>query len=387
MDLSGLTVLDFTHLLPGPYATQLLADAGADVVKVEPPGGDPARHLPLDADRPGTLFPLLNRGKESVVVDLTADGADRALAPLFAEADAVVEQYRPGVADRLGIGEAAVREHAPEVVYCSLTGYGQTGPNRERVGHDLNYVGEAGLLDMTRSGRDAAPAIPGVTVADTAGGLVAAFSLVAALLSRELGTASGEYVDVSMTDATRSLGQALAASALFGGSPRPGETALTGRQPCYGVYETADGRYLTVAAIEPEFWTELCRALDHEELIDAHMASDPATREAVRETLAATFATRTREEWLDALADRNVMVGAVRTPEEAFEAPAAREREQVLDPPDAPPRLGFPAVGEVSARESPPPDLGADTRAVLCRAGLDDETVSALSEQGVIGGG
>jgi crotonobetainyl-CoA:carnitine CoA-transferase CaiB-like acyl-CoA transferase len=387
MDLSGLTVLDFTHLLPGPYATQLLADAGADVVKVDPPAATrPATcpSTPTGRGRCSRCSTAARRASSSTSRPMAPTGRWPRCSPRRTPSSSSTARASPTAS---ASARQAVREHAPEVVYCSLTGYGQTGPNRERVGHDLNYVGVAGLLDMTRSGRDAAPAIPGVTVADTAGGLVAAFSLVAALLSRELGTASGEYVDISMTDATRSLGQALAASALFGGSPRPGETALTGRQPCYGVYETADGRYLTVAALEPEFWTELCRALDHEELIDAHMASDPATREAVRETLAATFATRTREEWLDALADRDVMVGAVRTPEEAFEAPAAREREQVLDPPDAPPRLGFPAVGEVSARESPPPDLGADTRAVLCRAGLDDETVSALSEQGVIGGG
>jgi alpha-methylacyl-CoA racemase len=385
MDLEGITVLDFTHLLPGPYATQLLADAGARVIKVEPPGGDAARHLPVDGDEPGTLFDLLNRGKRSIVLDLKAEGVERALDPLLAEADVVVEQFQPGVADRLGIGEDDVREHAPDVVYCSMSGYGQTGPDADRVGHDLNYVGEAGLLDMTRAEPDGRPAIPGATVADTAGGLVAAFSVVAALLSRELGTGDGEYVDVSLTDATLSLGQTLAASALFGGNPRPRETGLTGRQPCYDVYECADGRYLTVAALEPTYWANLCRALDHEELVAEHMARDPATREAVRQTLADTFATRSHDAWLDHLAGEGAMVGGVRTPREALDRPAARERGMVREPDDAPPRLGFPAVCDAPVPTDGPPALGADTDTVLAEMGLGDVVRERLADEGVIG--
>ncbi len=387
MDLAGVTVVDFTQLLPGPYATQLLADAGADVVKVEPPGGDPARHLPVtEGGEPGALFDLVNRGKESVVLDLKAEGVDAALHPLLAEADVVVEGFQPGVADRLGIGDDDVREHAPDVVYCSLSGYGQTGPDRDRVGHDLNYVGEAGLLDMTRSATDGPPAVLGTTVADTAGGLVAAFAVVAALLSRELGTKDGEYLDVSLTDATVSLGQTLAADALFGGDPHPRATPLTGGQPCYDVYECADGRYLTVGALEPKFWAALCRALGHEELVDEHMATDPATREAVRETLAATFAERPRDAWLEALA-ADAMVGAVRTPREALDRPAARERGMVREPEDAPPRLGFPAVCEAPVPVAAPPEVGADTRAVLGDLGLDGDAIDRLAGSGALGGG
>ncbi|MEF8854165.1 MAG: CaiB/BaiF CoA-transferase family protein [Haloarculaceae archaeon] len=394
MDLSDLTVLDFTHLLPGPYATQLLADAGADVIKVEPPGGDPARHLAFgdgsggtDRVPPGTLFPLLNRGKRSLVLDLKAEGVERALVPLFDSADVVIEQSRPGVADRLGIGEADVREHAPDVVYCSLTGYGQTGPWADRVGHDLNYVGEAGLLDATRASPDDPPVIPGVPVADMAGGLVAAFSTVSALLSRELGTTSGEYVDVSLTDAALSMEQVFAASALFGGTPRAGDTPLTGGQPCYDVYECADGRYLTVAALEPKFWAALCERLDHDELRDEHLATDPATREAVRNTLAETFGSRPREAWLEVFDDGEIPVGPVRSVAEAMAAPAFRDRGAVREGGEGlHPRLGFPAAGEVTAEMAPPPEPGADTDAILAEAGLDRSVRDSLAEKGVFGG-
>jgi alpha-methylacyl-CoA racemase len=386
MDLEGITVLDFTHLLPGPYATQLLADAGATVIKIEPPGGDAARHMDMGADRPGTMFELVNRGKESLTLDLKADGIERVLGPLFASADAVIEQFRPGVAERLGIGEAAVREHAPGVVYCSITGYGQTGPWRDRVGHDLNYIGHAGVLDMTRPEPDAAPVIPGIQIADLAGGMTAAFSIVSALLSRELGTSDGEYIDVSMTEAAMSFGQVIAGSALFGGTPRPGETILSGGQPCYDIYEAGDGQYLTVAALEPQFWANLCEMLDQEELIDAHLSDDPATREAVREQLAETFAQRSREEWLDVFGDEPVMVGAVNTFEEAVESPQQQARGTVLGGEgDVPPRLDFPAAGDVSVSTAPAPGLGADNDAVMERVGVDAATREELREAGVFG--
>ena len=429
MDLSGVTVLDFTHLLPGPYATQLLADAGAEVIKIEPPGGDAARHMRFDEDRggsddgtgsdgppPGTLFTLLNRGKRSVVLDLKAEGVERALEPLFESADVVLEQYRPGVADRLGVGEADVREHAPDVVYCSLSGYGQTGSRADRAGHDLNYVGEAGLLDATRASPEDPPVIPGVPVADMAGGLVAAFSTVAALLSRELGTGAGgegpgekegdgkgnagkgkagkgadgkgagEYIDVSLTEAALSVEQVLAASALFGGSPRAGETVLTGGQPCYDVYECADGRYLTVAALERPFWDELCERLGHPDLQDRHLARDPAVREAVRERLVETFRSRPRDAWLDRFDDGEVPVGPVRSVAEAMADPDFRARGAVLEGDGgSPPRLGFPAVGDVEPATGPAPDLGADTTAVLESAGLDPDELESLSAAGVFG--
>jgi len=385
MDLDGITVVDFTHLLPGPYATQLLADLGAEVIKVEPPGGDAAREFALGDGTPGSLFAVLNRGKDSLALDLKADRAAEVTARLFAEADVVLEQFRPGVAERLGIGEADVREHAPEAVYCSLSGYGQSGPGADRVGHDLNYVGEAGLLDLTREGPDEPPVIPGVPVADMAGGLVAATSILAALLSRELGTESGEYLDVALTDAALSVEQVLAASAFLGDPPRAGETVLTGGVPWYDVYRTADDRYLTVAALEPRFWEALCGAIDRPDLREAHGSEDPAVREATREALAATFAEAPIAAWESLLEDPELPVGRVRRAEEALTDPALADRGMVLEGAgEAPPRLGFPAAGRVDEPRTAAPALGADTGAVLERLGFDADARAALADAGVV---
>jgi len=267
------------------------------------------------------------------------------------------------VADRLGVGYEDVNAHSPDVVYCSLTGYGQKGAYRDRVGHDLNYVGTSGLLDMTRPDRDAPPVIPGAPIADMAGGMFATLCILGGLLSRELG-GSGEYIDVSLTDVSLSLRQVLATGALFGETPAPGETLLTGKQPCYGVYETADGRYVTLAAIEPKFWRELCDALDKPDLADAHMAEDAAIRKAVREKLEGVFASRSAAEWEERLGDRDVMFGFVNTYEEALEQTCLEARNVVGE---ENPRIGSPAqtAGYLAEPDELLPALGEHTDAVL----------------------
>src|SRR6056297_3088540 len=255
MRLDGIRVLDLSRLLPGPYATQLLADAGAEVIKIEDTdAGDYARVMPpYTDDGVGAIFDAINRGKRSVALDLKSDEGREAFLTLAESADVVFEQFRPGVVDRPGVDYESVRARNENVVYCSLSGFGQTGPHADRVGHDLNYVGMAGLLDMTRADEDSPPQIPGYPVGDMAGGLFAAFSIVGALLSRELGNTGGEYVDVAMTDVVASFSQSIAYDALAGEEPRPGETALTGDGPWYDIYECADGRYVTIAALEPKF--------------------------------------------------------------------------------------------------------------------------------------
>ena len=341
MRLDGVRVLDLTRLLPGPYATQLLADLGADVVKVEDTGaGDYARHMPPTTERGvGAVFDAVNRGKRSVAVDLKDDDGREAFLELAAEADVVVESFRPGVVDRLGVGYDAVRERNPDVVYVSLTGYGQAGPLSDRAGHDLNYVGRAGLLDMTRESPETRPVPLGYQVADLSGGLFAAFAATSALLSRELGTndadgadgeGRGEYVDVSMTDVVLSFSHtvapdAMAASGTDDPGPRPGETGLTGGYPWYDVYETADG-YVTLAALEPQFWTAFCDAVGREDLAGYHMTEDPAERAALREELEALFAERTRDEWVQTFADVDACVDGVYTPTEAVADETFRER-------------------------------------------------------------
>ncbi|NHN60858.1 MULTISPECIES: CaiB/BaiF CoA-transferase family protein [Halorussus] len=387
MRLDGVRVLDLTRLLPGPYATQLLADAGADVVKVEDPDrGDYAREMGPFTDRDvGAMFDSVNRGKRSVAVDLKSEAGREAFYALVESADAVVEQFRPGVVDRLGVDYETLRKHNGELVYCSLSGYGQTGPYADRAGHDLNYVGLAGLLDMTREDADAPPQIPGYQVADLGGGLFAAFAVVGALASRELGNTGGEYVDVAMSDVVLSFSQSVAYPALTGGNPRPGETELTGGVPWYDVYECADGRYVTLAALEPAFWAAFCEAVGREDLTGKHGTDDPAVREALRDELAALFASRSRERWLETLGDET-MTAPVNTPAEAVEHPQFEARGVVERPDDAPPRVGFPgrSSAEPEATDERVPERGQHTDEVLREVGLADADLAALREADAI---
>ena len=388
MRLDGVRVLDLTRLLPGPYATQLLADAGADVVKIEDTGaGDYARHMPPTTDEGvGAVFDAVNRGKRSVAIDLKNDDGRAAFYELVADADVVIESFRPGVTERLGIDYESLTDRREDLVCCSLTGYGQDGTHADRAGHDLNYVGLAGLLDMTRQSTDEAPRVPGYQVADMAGGLLAAFSVCSALLSRELGNTGGEYLDVALTDAVVSFSQALAPEALGGGDPRPGETPLTGEFPWYDVYETADDRYVTLGALEPQFWTAFCEAIDRPELAGKHMTGDPAEREALREELSDVFASRTRDEWAEAMADVDAAVDAVYTPAETLEHPQIRARGYVEYPEDGAPRVGLPLRGTAVSRDDlgPAPGHGEHTDAELSAAGLGESDIERLRESGAI---
>lgn len=387
MRLDGVRVLDLTRLLPGPYATQLLADAGADVVKVEDTDrGDYARDMPPFTERNvGAIFDSVNRGKRSAAVDLKSEAGREAFYALVEGADVVIEQFRPGVVDRLGVDYETLREHNADLVYCSLSGYGQTGPYADRAGHDLNYAGLAGLLDMTRESPDAPPRLPGYQIADLAGGLFAAFSIVGALASRELGNTSGEYVDVAMSDVVLSFSQSVAYPALTGDSPRPGETQLTGGVPWYNVYQCADGRYLTLAALEPAFWAAFCEQVGREDLIAEHGSEDPAVREALADELDDVFASRPREHWLATL-DDDATVGPVNTPAEAVRHPQFEARGIVGRPDDAPPRVGFPAASTAHPDETDErvPGHGQHTEAVLREADLADADIAALREADAI---
>lgn len=387
MRLDGVRVLDLTRLLPGPYASQLLADAGADVVKIEDTGaGDYARHMPPTTEAGhGTVFDAVNRGKKSVAIDLKSDEGTEVFYRLVADADVLFEQFRPGVVEGLGVDYDTVREYNDEIVYCSLSGYGQNGPRADVAGHDLNYVGLAGLLDMTRDSTAEAPRAPGYQIGDMGGGLFAAFSIVAALVSRELGNTGGEYVDVGLTDAVVSFSQALAPQALAGEDPRPGETPLTGQYPWYDVYEAAEG-YVTLAALEPQFWTAFCEAVEREDWVDAHMTGDPAELRGLRDGLEDLFAERTRDEWVAFFDGVDAAVDGVYTPAEALGHPQIEARGYVERPADAPPRVGFPARGtEIDhGTNAHVPGHGEDTDAVLREAGVDDETLERLREGGAI---
>jgi len=385
MRLDGVRVLDLTRLLPGPYATQLLADAGADVIKVEDTGaGDYARHNQPETDRGvGPMFDTINRGKRSVALDLKTEEGLSAFFDLVEGADVVFEQFRPGVVEKLGIDYEAVREVNDDVVYCSLSGYGQTGPYKGRVGHDLNYAGVAGLVDMTREDEEMAPQVPGYQIGDLGGGLFAAFSIVGALTSRELGNTGGEYVDVAMTDVVASFSQSVAHEAFRGEDPRPGETVLTGQFACYDVYETADGRYMTLGALEPKFWEAFCEEVGREDLVERHMEGS----DDLHEEVADVFAAKTREEWVEELSDET-MTAPVNTPEEMVQHEQLVERGIVERPDEegVPPRIGYPALSTKEPEESPidVPRHGEDTEAVLRELGYDEGRIESLREAGAI---
>lgn len=380
MHLDGVRILDLSGILPGPYATQLLADLGADVVKIEEPAvGDPARRLSF-GERP--LFEAVNRGKRSVGLDLKSDAGREAFYALVADADAVLEGFRPGVVDRLGVDYERLREYNDDIVYCSLSGYGQTGPYADRVGHDINYVGFAGLLDMTREGEQSRPQLPGYQVADMAGGLMAALSLLGGVLSQRLGNGGG-YVDVSMTDVVASFSHTVAGEALGSGDPRPSETTLTGGVPWYDVYETADGRYVTLGALEATFWEQFCHEVDRPDLADIHGTDDTAEQDALRAELTELFGSRPREEWVETLSEE-VPVAPVLTPTEALDHPQIADR-LVERPSAAPPRVGFPGCGSgLPERDESVPAHGEHTDEVLREAGYSTDELKQLRADGTV---
>ena len=289
--LEGALVVDLTRYLPGPFESRELLELGARVVRIEPPGGDPMR------DVAPAWHEALNAGKESVTCDLKAE-PERARS-LCAKADVVIEGFRPGVADRLGIGPAALPE---TVVYCSITGFGLGGRHERRAGHDLNYQGWAGVL------ADTAPALPPVQVADLGAGSLAAVNRILAALLARAQTGRGAHVVVSMTHGSHHF-----AAHRLGGEPVP--KLLTGGLACYRVYRTADGRHLTVAALEQKFFVRLCKLLGLDEL--ASRQFDPAAQSELADTLAETFAAKPLSAWLELLDREDVCVGPVATLEEA----------------------------------------------------------------------
>ena len=294
MLLDGVRVLDLSRLLPGGYCTQLLQARGAQVTKIEPPAGDPIRALPGGT----AYFEALHRGKQLLTLDLRTEAGRVALRRRVADADVLVESFRPGVMERMDLGYAALASINPGLVYCAITGYGSDGPLARRAGHDLNYLARSGALSLMPL-QDGVPTIPGLQVADMAGGLEASFLIAAGLVARAR-TGRGTRVEVSMRDLMRTW-TVLPRAARRAGVPG---LPLSGELPCYHVYAVADG-FLTVAALEPDFWVAFCNALEREDLKDRQF--DPAAIEDVQ----ATLRPATRAEWEARFGDQDVCVEPV----------------------------------------------------------------------------
>jgi crotonobetainyl-CoA:carnitine CoA-transferase CaiB-like acyl-CoA transferase len=347
--LDGLLVLDLTRLLPGAAATMQLANFGAEVVKIEEPErGDYGREMPPYLDGEGAVFRMVNRGKKSVALDLKSDGGRAAFLKLAQTADVVVESFRPGAMQRLGLDYETLRALNPRIIYVSITGYGQEGPWAAMAGHDINYLALGGALEGNGASVGP-PAIPGIQVADLAGGAMQAVTGVLLALAARAKTGRGQSVDVSMTDGVAwLLPVALALHAATGELPARGDGLLTGRYACYRVYEAADAHWVAVGALEPKFWRALCRALGCEQFIPDQFAEDPRREEIVAE-LARIFRTRAAEEWFERLRPADCCVTPVRNVAEVAAHFGLERGDSVVVPRlsetpgrlgGAPPRLG-----------------------------------------------
>ena len=315
--LSGVLVLDFTTLLPGPLATLMLAEAGAEVIKIEQPGGENMRHYEPRFDGESAMFALLNRGKQSLVLDLK-NQADRArLDPLLARADVLVEQFRPGVMARLGLGYDAVHAVNPRLVYCSITGYGQRGPRAAEAGHDLNYIGNTGLLALN-PGPAERPVVPPALIADIGGGtLPAALNILLGLRQRDQ-TGQGAHIDIAMTDAMFTFaGHAVASGQASGQFPGRGGARLSGGSPRYQLYPTRDGKLVCCAALEQKFWLAFTAAIG----LGPEFVDDRRDPKAAIAAVAAIIVAKNADDWRPVFAKADCCVTIMATLEEAMRDP------------------------------------------------------------------
>src|SRR3569833_177565 len=285
--LAGLLVLDFTTLLPGPLASLMLAEAGAEVIKIERPGGEDMRRFPPFKDGVSAAFAMLNRGKTGLTLDRKCEADREKLKPLIARADIVLEQFRPGVMARLGLGYDDMRAINPKIIYCAISGYGQSGPRAGEAGHDVNYIGATGLLDL-QPGPVEAPVLPPALVADIAGGTFpAVINILLALRARDQ-SGEGACLDIAMTDAMFTFGWSALALGVAGGRfPKPGELPLVGSSPRYHLYATRDGKLVACGALEQKFWDAFCAASDLAPGFRDDRRDPKATREAVAALIAA----------------------------------------------------------------------------------------------------
>ncbi|MBJ3774214.1 CaiB/BaiF CoA transferase family protein [Acuticoccus mangrovi] len=353
--LDGVRVLDLTTLLPGPLATLILAEAGAKVVKIERPGGDDMRHYPPLWGGDGALFALLNRGKTSLVLDLKTEADRDRLLAMLPEFDVLVEQFRPGVMARLGLGRERLHAVNPRLVVCAITGYGQTGPKAQRAGHDLNYMAETGLLGLTDRG-DGAPAMPPVLTADIGGGsLPAVLNILLALRLAER-TGTGAFLDVAMSDNLFTFAfWAIATRAADGRDPTPGGEIFTGGSPRYQIYRTADDRFLAAAPLEQKFWERFAELIG----LPPPLRDDGRDPAATIRAVAGIMASAPSHHWQRLFEGEDVCCSIVATFGEAMAEPHVASRHlfdaEILGPAGRLPALPVPLAPALAAPTGPAP--------------------------------
>jgi alpha-methylacyl-CoA racemase len=400
MPLEGITVLDLTRLAPGPYCTMILADLGAEVIKIEEPGPPTGRRAEQAAglapmppscagvDRHGPHW-ALNRNKKTMGLNLKHDAARQIFYRLAERADVVVEEFRPGVAKRLGIDYETLRQRNTGLIYCAITGYGQSGPYKDLVGHDINYISLAGCLGLIGA-KGGPPIIPHNIIADFAGGgMHGAIGVLAALMARER-TGRGQFVDIAMTDGVYSLlVSQLSTYFATGMVPRRGETPLDGGVHYYNIYETQDGKWLSLGAIEPWFYANLCKALGRDDLLPYEFV-EGEQRETLQRTLSDIFKTKSRDEWFDLLTRHDICVGKVYDLDETAHDPHLQARQMVIE-------VDHPQAGKVtqvgiSVKLSETPGqirflaapMGTHTDEILKPMGYAAENIAELRAAGAI---
>lgn len=381
--LEGLKILDLTMNLPGPYMTWLLALLGAEVIKIEnPAGGDYARALAgAKSGGRSPFFEAVNRNKKSVTLNLKHPEGRKLFLELLKTYDILVEGFRPGTLDRLGLGFDTTSAKQPRLIQVSISGYGQESPYRFRAGHDVNYLSLAGVIGMTGT-REGQPAIPGVQIADLAGGSLFGLSGLLAAVVQRASTGKGQWVDVSMFDGSFSLATMIFAGVAAGfDRPEPAKMFLTGRLPCYGLYRTKDGRYMSLGALEFKFWENFCNAVGRKDLVGNQFGP-----EEIREDVAEIFAQRTQEEWVRFMENHDACCEPVLTLDEAVDSDLVKARDMVTAGADGRPYLACPM--KLSDSPLPPdlpaPELGQHTREILLQLGLGSDNLDSLAQQGVI---
>ena len=388
--LAGVRILDLSRLLPGPFCTMLLADFGADVIKVEEPHrGDYIREWQPRIGKNSGFHVVLNRNKRSLTLNLKSPEGKEIFRQLASQADVVLEGFRPGVMARLGLGYESLRALNPRLIFAALSGYGDHGPRAQRAGHDINYLALSGILSY--SGRDGRPTLPAVQIADLGGGaLLAAFSLVLALLARER-QGEGQYLDLAMLDGSLMWNCLRWGKYLADGQiPHPEDDVLNHGFACYNLYETKDGRYMSLGALEPQFWRAFCAAVAHPEWDQADYLEPGPHQEVLKSAVAGLFRERTQAEWIAHFAQHDCCCEPVLNLEEAQRDPHIRARQMVVDLVHESwgtySQLGIAPKfsGTPGTLRSHAPELGEHSEMILRELGYGPEQIGELRQRGAV---
>jgi len=389
LPLKGIKVFDLSRLLPGGFCSMMLGDFGAEVIKVEEPGrGDYVRWAPPFINGQSAYFLSINRNKKSIVLDLKNPKGTDVFLRLVRTADVMIEGFRPGVVDRLGIGYQHISRVNPRIIYCSISAFGQSGPFRNQEGHDLNCLALAGLLSIT--GINGGPLIiPGVQLSDYAGAMMAIIAILLALIEREK-SGEGQYCDLSMLDAVTSwMGMHIVKYLADRLLPYPQDSMFNGALACYNIYKTKDDRFVVLGAMEEKFWVSFCKVIGREDLIPLQWEGQ-TIQEKMKEELSLLFREKTRAEWLKLLDGQGTCFSPVLNMEETLNSPHLQERGMFQgikgEGGETIPQIGFPIKlsNTPAAYSIPPPRMGQDSRSVLQKAGFSIEEIQLLEEEGII---